>query len=133
MKFEPKFEHKVAMAMRWAARILGTPLAVLIFLDFLHDASGPRGLEPVNIFRLSWTEQMLLDLVLVASLGLILAWKHELAGGWMALVGGLVFLTACLLMPGMRMVWGLGVALVIPGLLYLLAGHEQRDLTHRMV
>lgn len=119
-----KLQHKLAVALRWAARILGTPLAILIFLDFLHDASGPRGLEPVNIFRLSWTEQILLDVVFVASVGLLLAWKHELAGGWIALGGGLIFLAACLTMPGMRLVWGLGVALAVPGLLYLLAGHE---------
>jgi hypothetical protein len=119
-----RLQHKAALAVRWAARLLGTPLALLIFLDFLADAPPHHRLDPMNIFRLSWTEQVLLDIVLVASLGLLIAWKHELAGGWLAAGGGLVFLITCLIVPGLRLVWGLGVALALPGLLYLLAAHE---------
>ena len=126
-----RINHQFAQVLRWAARILGTPLAILIFLDFLSDASGTHGPGPWNIFKLSWTEQILLDVVLLASFGLLVAWRRETVGGWIATTCGVVFLTACLLVPGMRTVWGLGIALAIPGFLYLLAAHESHRLPGR--
>jgi hypothetical protein len=116
--------HKTALFLRWAARILGTPLAVTILLDFLRDIPGPRPGAWLNLFRVQLAEQILLDIVLVSSLGLLLAWRHETPGGWIASTGGIAFLLACLIVPGMSGVWGLGAALAVPGLLYLLAAYE---------
>ena len=123
-----RINHQFALLTRWAARLLGTPLAVMVFLDFAYDAYRPAGFDPINVFRLSRTEHALLDIVLVACIGLLIGWRREAIGGWIATAGGLIFLVACLAMPGMRMVWGLGVALTIPGLLYLVAAHEARSL-----
>jgi hypothetical protein len=116
--------HRSAVLARWAARLLGTPLAVMVFLDFASDATRPPGFHAIDLFRLAAVEHFLLDVVLLACLGLLLAWRYESAGGWMAAAGGLVFAIACLIVPGLRTVWGLGVALTIPGCLYLAAAHE---------
>lgn len=119
-----RINHRSAVVTRWAARLLGTPLAIMVFLDFASDATRPPGFHAIDLFRLAGVEHFLLDIVLLACLGLLLAWRYESAGGWMSAAGGLVFVVACLIVPGMRAVWALGIALTMPGLLYLVAAHE---------
>jgi hypothetical protein len=77
-----------ASAMRWGARILGL-IALGLFVVFLAT-SGARVLS-----ALSWTspQGIPLLLALLATIGgVILAWRWELVGGAIAVVGAFVIM-----------------------------------------
>lgn len=72
-----------ASAMRWGARILGL-LALGLFVAFLATSGGSV------LSALSWTSPQgipLLLVLLVAIAGVFIAWRWELVGGVLAVLG----------------------------------------------
>lgn len=70
---------------RWIARIwsLGPILFALGEILFPHSDEG---------VEVPWTDWLNLSLIFVALLGLVLAWRWERLGGWMAVIFLSVFL-----------------------------------------
>lgn len=104
--------------LRWVARSIGLCVAAL-FVFFLID-SGARLLP-----ALPWTEPqgMPLFLVLLAAVaGLLLAWRHEAMGGFLAVAGALLILALVFLGSGPSMLLGalfFTLPLLVAGCLYL--------------
>jgi hypothetical protein len=107
-----------ASVMRWTARILGL-IAVGLFVWFAVEF-GPTVLP-----TLSWTDphgMPLLFLLLVALVGVLIAWKWELVGGAMAVVGAIGVTALVCGSSGFAMLY-CGVLFTLPlllaGVLYL--------------
>jgi len=82
--------HTTLSVVRWIARIWGTAavlLTVPFFLEHLTWFSDINRLPPLHIFA-----QQASHLVLL--LGLVAAWRWELSGGVLAVLGGVGFLLA---------------------------------------
>jgi len=116
--------------MRWGGRVLAM-LAAALFLLFLWQAG-------TKVFpSLSWTRPQgwPLALAIVAALGGVLAaWRWELAGGVVALVGALAIVVLVVLGSGLDMLFAavLFVApLALAGLLYLGCCARCRVVAHR--
>lgn len=72
--------------IRWIAKIWGALMAAMILFIFFGDTAA-NGIGP--IFHLISREMEMMAFFLVVFVGLILAWKWELVGGWM-IVGGML-------------------------------------------
>lgn len=89
----PREVDGIAVAIRWAARLLGVSLLLLV-LAFLIGEGGPNPAEfsPLQAFQ---SGSLLLALV-----GLVVLWKWELPGGLLVLGGMLGFYAANYLAVG---------------------------------
>ncbi len=114
-------------SLRWVARSIGLSVAAL-FVFFMVD-SGARLLP-----ALPWTEPqgMPLFLVLLAAVaGLLLAWRYEAVGGFLALAGALVILALVFLGSGPSMLLGalfFTLPLLVAGCLYLGCWQSEAEL-----
>ncbi|HSR33172.1 MAG TPA: hypothetical protein VLY63_21615 [Anaerolineae bacterium] len=85
--------------MRWSARVIGL-LASGLFLLFLVEA-GPRVIP-----ALSWSEPRgipLLVAMVLAVVGVLIAWRWELAGGVMAVAGAAAIVGLACIGSGMEL------------------------------
>ena len=80
-------KRKSAMVVRWAARILSVP--ILLFWGFFIVAHL-MGDEGGSSRALSTNDYIGLAMMVVWFVGLAIAWKWELTGGTMTLVGILI-------------------------------------------
>jgi hypothetical protein len=100
--------------VRWIARIWSLLTALLVLMVALgRDSQGGGGPVPL-------IEWLLLSLYAVAALGLLLAWRWEALGGWLAI--------GCMLVEifGFRLVKGMWypnyVGFAVPLVLFVLPG-----------
>jgi len=119
--------HGGLKSARWAARILGL-VVVLLFLWFLAYAGAKV------IPSLAWGDPQGVPLfaVLVAAVsGVLVAWRWELLGGLLALLGAAVIVVLVSLGAGTDTVLGafvLALPLAVAGILYLGAYVRARGL-----
>jgi hypothetical protein len=119
-----------ARTMRWSGRVLAL-LTVGLFLLFLFEAGAKVFPAP------TWgkPQQWLLMVALVVALaGVVAAWRWELAGGVLALVGAVAIVILVILGSGLDMLVPaiLFVSpLVLAGFLYLGCSARCRAVTHR--
>jgi hypothetical protein len=99
----------LAAACRWIARILGT-LLVLIIVLFAVGEGMP------NPFTQPMTVQVGFLAMALLMIGILGAWRWELAGGTLSLVGWGLFVVA-VMHPPRGLNWFVG-ALALPGALY---------------
>jgi hypothetical protein len=119
-------------AMRWTARIVGL-IAVALFVAFLA-MSGPVVFPSLS--WLSWQGLPLLIALVAAIAGVVIAWRWELVGGAMTIVGALAIIGLVCLGSGTDMFLCslfFTVPLLVSGALYLgccarneLVGAEQQ-------
>jgi hypothetical protein len=112
----------LAAACRWTARILGTLLVLTIAIIAIGEGMP-------NPFTQSISVQvgfLALALVMVGILG---AWRWELAGGTLSLVGLSLFVVA-VMHPPRGLNWFVG-ALALPGVLYVTGALLRRDDRHQ--
>jgi peptidoglycan/LPS O-acetylase OafA/YrhL len=118
VKKDPNMNDGLTKGLRWSARVVGL-FAIGLFLLFLVE-SGAR-----IIPALSWSSPRgmpLLIAMIVAALGVLVAWRWELVGGAMAVVGAVAIFFLVYAGGGahlFRAALILIVPLVVPGILFL--------------
>lgn len=80
--------HVISLVIRWAARVVGTLLAALFIFMFAGYALAG---EFLPIFHLTPAETLETIAVLIALIGIGIAWRWELPGGLMVFAAGLMF------------------------------------------
>jgi hypothetical protein len=118
-------DSRLAKSLRWTARIWGLLAALTVLLVVLVSDKGSLS-QPAP-----WIEWALLALYGVAALALLLAWRWEAVGGWLAVLCMLVEIFGFRLVKG---TWyptlaGLIVPLAIfalPGILFVLVSALSR-------
>jgi hypothetical protein len=95
-----------AAACRWSARILGTLLVLFIVLLAIGEGMPNPFTQPMKV------QVGFLALALVM-IGILAAWRWELAGGILPLVGWGLFVVA-VMHPSRGLNWFVG-ALAVPG------------------
>lgn len=126
-KGQGSFERRTAI-MRWTARILALVVAVL-FTWFAIDL-GPRVFA-----RLSWASPQGLPLAIgigVGIIGLFVAWRWELTGGVMAVLGAVVTMALVCAGSGADMLlcaFLFSLPILVAGALYLGCCYLRRSAT----
>jgi len=100
----------LAAACRWTARILGTLLVLMIVVIAIGEGMPNPFTQPITV----QVGFLALALVMIGILG---AWRWELAGGTLSLVGWSLFVIA-VMHPPKGLNWFVG-ALALPGILYV--------------
>ena len=110
----------LAAACRWTARILGTFLVFGCVSIGIGEGMPNPLMVPVTI------QVMFLAFALIL-IGMVEAWRWELAGGFTSLVGWCVFIIGLAISPRGLTVGA--VVLAVPGLLYLASAWLRRKIT----
>jgi hypothetical protein len=92
-------------------------VSTLVLGVALSRSTNSSELTPLN--SQSTAEMAILSLILISTVGLLIGWHHEVAGGLVASICGAALIAIAIASNDTRPVWLLGVAFVIPGLLYL--------------
>ena len=100
----------LAGTCRWTARILGTLLVLMIVLFAVGEGMPNPFTQPISV-QIGF---LALALLVIGILG---AWRWELAGGTLSLVGWSLFVVA-VMHPPRGLNWFVG-ALALSGLLYV--------------
>ena len=109
--------------IRWIARIWAALMAALILFIFIGDAAAD-GIGP--IFNLTTREMVMMAAFLAVFVGLILAWKWELLGGWM-IVGGMgVFYVLDFAFSGTFPRGVTFLLIALPGILFLISRYTSK-------
>lgn len=109
----------MAQILRWTARLLGAAAAVFFLSFFVGEGLlGPEhhirdGFEGIS-FKIGGGIVMLL----ISSLGLLMAWRWERAGAWLALWALVLF--AGVFFPRGFPIWVL-IGMAVPAILFLAA------------
>ena len=113
----------LAAACRWTARILGT----LLVLGCVFIAIGEGMPNPLTV---ALPMQVMFLAFALIMIGILVAWRWELAGGATSLAGWCVFVIGSAISP--RGVAVMTVLLAVPALLYLASARLRRKITiHR--
>ena len=105
----------MATVVRWIARVLGTLTVLLIVLMAVAEGiPSPSSLTPA--------ERLLFVAVIVMLVGLVTAWKWELAGGLLTICGYVFF---AIVEQEILLPWVFLLILII-GVLFLLSWSLQR-------
>ena len=119
------FEHRehenaLLFSLRWTARLASAVCLAIIFLFFAGegiDFSAVRPVEYVGLFFFP----------LGVMIGLVLAWREELAGGAVTVISVAAFylVYGALLSGRLWQGWGF-LPFLIPGVLFLIYGFQSR-------
>ena len=114
-------------SMRWAARLLGF-FAVGLFVAFVI-MSGPSVLANISLTSLQGLP--LLIALLLALGGVLVAWRWELVGGIMTIVGSVAIIGLVCLGSGVDMFlcsMFFTLPLIVSGALYLACSYRSRKM-----
>ena len=100
----------LAATCRWTARIIGTLLVLIVVLIAIGEGMP-------NPFTQPMTAQVGFLALALIMMGVLGAWRWELAGGTLSLVGWGLFVVA-VTHPARGLNWFVG-ALALPGVLYV--------------
>ncbi len=110
--------HVISLVIRWVARVMGSLLAALFIFMFAGYALAG---EFIPIFRLTLPETLEMIAVLIALIGVGIAWRWELTGGVMVFSAGLMFmLVESIESRSFDPIWFATVFMVV-GVLFVLA------------
>lgn len=110
---------------RWIARSLGVVLIAAIVSDFAFSYLNGN----YSAVRLSRGEQLQAGLILLAAMSYLFAWRHEKAGGILAIVSGMAL--ACVYWFSIDWpFWPLGTLMALPGFLFLIASRHKLVFRH---
>lgn len=113
--------------LRWLARLIGSLLVLFVLLHILAEGLGPSGTYTLDPSGLSMREIIPLGFVVLACLGMVIAWRWEEVG---AAIIGIALLGFCATFPRGFPLWALGV-LSAPALLFLLSWAAALPPRHR--
>ena len=103
-----KERRQIATLCRWAARVIGTLLVVLL-LPFAIEYVPDLPAEPVGVQIFSLGTGIVM-------IGILVGWFRELAGGFISLAGFCLGLVPLFSAVGLNVFY---LALALPGVLYL--------------
>jgi hypothetical protein len=106
--------HTLTSAIRWFARVEGTLIAAMVFLFVFGEGFGNRGTYTLNPFVLSAADFASISLLMIACIGLLLAWRWEARAGAATVICMVVRL---FVRPGFPLCATL--AILVPGVLFL--------------
>lgn len=109
----------MAQFLRWTARLLGA-LAAMFYLAFFvgEGLLGPQHHIRDGFDGISFEIGGGIVMLLICSMGLLMAWRWERAGAWLTLWALLVF--AAVFYPRGFPIWVL-IAMAVPAILFLAA------------
>jgi hypothetical protein len=108
MKNSASFANRAIPAVRWTVRILSLLFVAFYLLIFIGEAL--EGQSRPNSPPLSARAVVELTIISVSLLGLLLAWKWELAGGIVALAA---FVLACLINRRILVFYPVAIAAIL--------------------
>ncbi len=106
---------------RIAARLLGTMLALLVFVIFIGE--GFNGGFPSQ-YPFTFMESVLFVCLLTGTVGLVVAWRREVLGGWLAIGGMLAFILIDSIEGGAFSVGWVFLSILSTGVLFLIAAKQ---------
>lgn len=109
------------LSVHWTARVMALLIAGAVFLFFFGEGVRSDNGYYFTASAMNFTEAALLMLVLGSAVAMLLAWFWEMWAGVADVVLAGAFLACCLLMERMHDAWSLGIALLLPGVLFVLA------------
>lgn len=113
----------VLRVIRWIARILAALIAAIIAFMFVGNAAAD-GIGP--LIKLTLRETLMMAAFVAVFLGLILGWKREKVGGWLVVVGMVLFYLFDFAFSGTFPRGGFFPLIALPGLLFILVGYSQQ-------
>lgn len=114
---------KLLLAIRWIARALAALMAAFIAFMFVGNAAAD-GVGP--LFNMTIRESLMMAAFAAVFVGLILGWKQEKLGGWLAVVGLALFYIFDFAFSGSFPRGPFFPLIALPGILFLLAGYTQQ-------
>ena len=110
----------LALGARWTARAIGTLLAALLLTFMIGEGYNPFTMKLADAVHT-------LFMPVAVVIGLLLAWKWELLGGALTVIGMAGFFALDFLKSGRLPTGWLLYVLALPGLLYLLSWSLRRS------
>lgn len=118
------------LSLHWAARVCALLIAGFLSLFYFGESISPDGKLTLVPPHLALRDKFLLLLILCCVLAVLLAWFWERWAGMADVLFAGTFLLCCIVMENMHRVWWLGVALLLPGALYVTAAELRRHSLH---
>jgi len=112
------------LIVRWLARFFSAIIALIILIIFIGEMAGSESLTPPG---LSFSKIVMGLLFLITWLGFIVGWKKEKPGGWMIILGMTAFYAVQYLNSGSVPSGLFYLYMLIPGILYLVSEHMNRE------
>jgi len=107
--------------VRWIARILAALMAAFIAFMFVGNAVTD-GIGP--LLNLTIRESLMMIAFLIVFLGLILGWTREKLGGWLIVIGMVLFYLFDFAFSGTFPRGAFFPLIALPGLLFLFTGYS---------
>ena len=115
--------QKTVQTIRWVARILAALMAAFIAFMFIGNAVSD-GIGP--FLGMNLRESLMMTVFLIVFLGLILGWRMQKLGGWLAVGGMAAFYLLDFTFSGNFPRGPFFPLIALPGLLFLVAGYSQK-------
>jgi hypothetical protein len=109
--------------VRWIARIGATLMAGMILIIFIGEGIS-EGFGP--LLQMSLREMAMMVVFIIVFLGLIIGWKWEILGGSMIIGGMAAFYLLDYLFSGTFPGGPFLLVIVLPGLLYVYSGLQNK-------
>ena len=109
--------------IRWIARILAALMAAFIAFMFVGNAVAD-GIGP--LLKMTGRESLMMLSFLVVFLGLILGWTQEKLGGWLTVIGMVLFYTLDFAFSGTLPRGVFFPLIALPGVLFLVSGYGRK-------
>jgi len=114
--------QKIIQIVRWVARVLAALMAAFIAFMFAGNAVTD-GIGP--LFKMTLRELLMMAAFVAVFLGLILGWKREKLGGWLVVVGMVLFYMFDFAFSGNIPRGPFFALIALPGILFMLAGYSK--------
>jgi hypothetical protein len=124
MKSFPLPTYPVELGLRCTARFLAVFLIGLVLLFLVGDGG-------LNLLKLTPVETVQMFFFFTTLIGLVIAWRKELLGGTISVVGILCFFTVEYVVTGRFPRGPAFYLMLLPGILFLLNGLIRRGLSAR--
>jgi hypothetical protein len=117
-------KYSFAAELRWLARTSAEIIAVLWTGYFVVELYMPDNAK--------WPLDLLAQGAILAVIfaGYVIGWRHELVGGWLAILGTVALVAAMIIFYRMRLDSLYLAWFSLPGVLFLMARHYDRRLAN---
>lgn len=117
--------RNIILIIHWIARVLASLMAALIAFMFIGNTISD-GIGP--LIQLTFRESLMMGALIAVFLGLILGWKREKLGGWLAVGGMVLFYLIDFAFSGTFPQGPFFPLIALSGLLFLISGYAQEKM-----